>query len=64
MDSQKSMFDEVTRLENAFNIIKPHLTPDEHQELKDKILRNYKLYKMGTFGTDINRIVDDVITND
>ena len=61
MATQKQLFDEVTRLYDACLIVKPHLTPDEYNEHVQKVLDNYKLYKISAFGTTLNRAVKDVL---
>ncbi len=64
MATQKELFDEVTRLKDAAEVVKPHLTPDEYNEHVQKVLHNYKLYKMSAYGTCVNRAVSDVFDNE
>lgn len=64
MATQKQLFDEATRLYDACKVVKPHLTPDDYNEHVQKVLDNWKLYKMNAFGTSINRAVKDVLDND
>ena len=61
MVNQKDMFDEVSRLKDAFEIVKPHLTDEEYSEHIQRVLTNYKIYMSGTFNTTINRVVKEAM---
>ena len=64
MATQKELFDEMSRLFDGCEVVKPHLTEDEYKEHVDKVFNNYKLYKMSAYSTCLERAFKDVTTND
>ena len=61
MISQNEMFDQVSRLKDAFETVKPHLSDEEYSKHIEKILTNYKLHMSGVFNTALNRVVKEAM---
>ena len=61
MSNQSDIFDEVSRLRDAFETVKPHLSEEDYSKHKENVLTNYKLHMSGTFNTTLNKVVKEAM---